>query len=174
MSDPYALIVEAVTACIRQAFLDEQELMPSELESPIEEVFYLALVMAVRFGEVEYQAVLTATDDRHFAALMGDDRNRQCLIVQCQKQLENWRPDFVIQYYDYGWPARPERWARLIVECDGHDFHERTKQQAARDRRRDRMSQFEGTPVLRFTGSEIWRDPWACAMEVISWAQKGL
>jgi very-short-patch-repair endonuclease len=54
----------------------------------------------------------------------------------------------------------------VAVECDGHDYHERTKEQAARDRRRDRALQAAGVSVLRFTGSEIWRDPEACALEV--------
>lgn len=54
----------------------------------------------------------------------------------------------------------------IAVECDGHDFHERTKEQAARDKKRDRFFQLEGINVLRFTGSEIWNDPYGCADEV--------
>lgn len=56
----------------------------------------------------------------------------------------------------------------VIVECDGHDFHERTKEQAARDRARDRTLQRLGYVILRFTGREIWTDPMRCADEVIS------
>jgi len=55
---------------------------------------------------------------------------------------------------------------KLAVECDGHDFHERTKEQAAHDKRRDRALTEIGLRLVRFTGSEIWRDPWACAEEV--------
>lgn len=54
----------------------------------------------------------------------------------------------------------------VIIECDGHDFHERTKEQAARDKKRDRYLQSSGNPVLRFTGSEIYRDAWGCASQV--------
>lgn len=53
-----------------------------------------------------------------------------------------------------------------IVECDGHDFHERTKEQAQRDRARDRAFQAAGIPVFRFTGSEIYASPTKCAREV--------
>lgn len=53
-----------------------------------------------------------------------------------------------------------------IVECDGHDFHERTKEQAKRDRSRDRAFQSAGIPVFRFTGSEIYADSLKCAREV--------
>lgn len=55
---------------------------------------------------------------------------------------------------------------RVAVECDGHEFHERTKEQAARDKARDRSLVAAGWQVLRFTGSEIWADPGKCASEV--------
>lgn len=56
---------------------------------------------------------------------------------------------------------------KVAIECDGHRFHERTKEQAARDRSRDRTLTLEGWTVLRFTGSEIWRAPRACAKQVM-------
>lgn len=55
----------------------------------------------------------------------------------------------------------------VVVECDGHEFHEKTKAQAAADKARDRDLTSYGCKVFRFTGSEIWRDPGACADEVI-------
>ena len=56
--------------------------------------------------------------------------------------------------------------AEVGVECDGHDYHDRTKEQAARDKARDRDLQLAGTPILRFTGSEIHKNPARCAQEV--------
>lgn len=55
----------------------------------------------------------------------------------------------------------------VVVECDGHDFHERTKEQAARDKARDRYLMARGYKVLRFTGSEIHRDPRSVWDEVV-------
>jgi len=55
----------------------------------------------------------------------------------------------------------------LILECDGHAFHEKTKYQAARDKRRDRALQSLGYKVFRFTGSEIYNDAISCAVEAI-------
>jgi len=57
----------------------------------------------------------------------------------------------------------------LAIECDGHDFHERTKEQAARDRRRDRELTGAGFRVFRFTGSEIAKDPLACVQEILDY-----
>jgi very-short-patch-repair endonuclease len=56
------------------------------------------------------------------------------------------------------------RQMRLVVEVDGHEFHEKTKEQAARDKRRDRDLQQEGWSVFHFTGSEVWRDPFGCCL----------
>lgn len=55
--------------------------------------------------------------------------------------------------------------ASLVVECDGHDFHERTRDQARRDRARDRALQGQDFPVFRYTGSDVWRDVFAAATE---------
>lgn len=56
----------------------------------------------------------------------------------------------------------------LVVECDGHEFHDRTKQQAAYDRSRDRELLRLGVHTIRFTGSEIHHSANRCASEV--WA----
>ena len=55
---------------------------------------------------------------------------------------------------------------RVVIECDGHEFHEKTKKQAARDKKRDRDMQIAGWTVLRFAGSEIWNDIGACSNQV--------
>lgn len=54
----------------------------------------------------------------------------------------------------------------LAVECDGHKFHERTTEQVAHDRARDRELLRFGVPTIRFTGTEIHRDARRCAREV--------
>ncbi|MCP5810307.1 endonuclease domain-containing protein, partial [Klebsiella pneumoniae] len=55
----------------------------------------------------------------------------------------------------------------LLVECDGHNFHERTPEQAKRDRSRDRDLAFQGYRLLRFTGREIYHDADGCAREIL-------
>lgn len=54
---------------------------------------------------------------------------------------------------------------RIVIECDGHEFHTTVKRQA-RDRRIDRELQKQGYAILRFTGSQINADPKTCAIEV--------
>jgi very-short-patch-repair endonuclease len=59
----------------------------------------------------------------------------------------------------------------LAIECDGHEWHERTKQQASADRARDRELLRRGLPVIRFTGSDITYDATRCAVEVFGVAE---
>jgi very-short-patch-repair endonuclease len=61
---------------------------------------------------------------------------------------------------------------KIAIELDGHDFHERTKEQARRDKSRDRALQAIGWHVLRFTGSEVYRNATACVYEVENLARK--
>lgn len=87
--------------------------------------------------------------------------------VRPQRRIGPFRVDFAVtaaRNWDKRWPQG--KVVRLVVECDGHDFHERTKEQARRDRRRDRMLMLGGWKVVRFTGSEIWADAVGCAQQV--------
>lgn len=54
----------------------------------------------------------------------------------------------------------------VVIECDGHDFHEKTKEQAARDKKRDREILKAGFPVMRFSGSEIFKDTPSCISQI--------
>lgn len=55
---------------------------------------------------------------------------------------------------------------KIAVECDGHSFHEKTKEQASRDKKRDRELQKHGWLVFRFSGSDIWNNGRACSAEI--------
>ena len=59
-----------------------------------------------------------------------------------------------------------EIFAKVILEVDGHEFHEKTKEQAIRDKSRDRFITRKGFPIFRFTGSEIFNQPHQIAKEV--------
>lgn len=53
-----------------------------------------------------------------------------------------------------------------IIECDGHEFHQKTKQQVERDNKRTRNLQLSGYDVIRFSGTEIFKSARNCALEV--------
>lgn len=88
------------------------------------------------------------------------------VTVYQQALIPPYRVDFLID--DCSSPQKSNH-RLIVVECDGHDFHERTKEQARRDKARDRFLQSVGCRVLRFIGSEIWAESERCAAEI--WAQ---
>lgn len=56
---------------------------------------------------------------------------------------------------------------KIAVECDGKAFHTRPEQRE-HDERRDRYLQTQRWMVLRFTGSDIYRDSEGCAQKIKS------
>lgn len=60
----------------------------------------------------------------------------------------------------------------LAIECDGHEFHEKTKEQAAHDKQRDRYLTSHGWHIMRFSGSEIHHRAAECAAEVAAFINK--
>lgn len=92
--------------------------------------------------------------------VVGSGSTSEMVAIYSDVAILSYRVDFLICIDDNG----SEGW--LAVECDGHDFHDRTKQQAASDRSRDRELLIVGIPTIRFTGSEIHHDADRCANEI--------
>ncbi|WP_291790437.1 endonuclease domain-containing protein [Maribacter sp.] len=62
------------------------------------------------------------------------------------------------------WKPNDERF-KLIVECDGFKYHN-TKEAFTSDRKRDRLYKSKGYQVIRFSGTEIWKDPISVSSEL--------
>lgn len=73
------------------------------------------------------------------------------LEVQLQTKIGRYRADLMI--------------GDLVIECDGHAYHS-TKEQRTHDAERDRKLVAAGYRVIRFTGTEIHKDPASCARQV--------
>lgn len=74
-----------------------------------------------------------------------------------QFHIGKYRIDFVIERL------------KIAIELDGHDYH-KTKEQRTYDASRERFLQRQGWQVVRFTGSEIWRNAKKCADEILRFA----
>lgn len=122
------------------------------VDSPIEQLLgeYLPTITN-GYDDVQFDAFPDAFSDPEWAA-----------YFRCQQVLYDYRVDFCFKTVLRG------DYRILALECDGHDFHERSKAQAARDRKRDRTPVKAGIKVIRFTGSEIYNRPAACAEEAES------
>ena len=134
--------------------------------SPIEFAMATALcvVRKVNYPEFGFHARPNLTKNaatdifRNTQAAGSPDRPLGCIFPQVE--IGEHRVDFLVVHNGGG----------LVVECDGHDFHEKTKEQAAKDKARDRALQEYDLKVFHYTGSEIWRDPVKCAREVLTQA----
>lgn len=127
-------------------------------ESPIEELFATAMILhsqGARVLGVDFMANLSSFDRERRVSPFD------CTDVYLQAQIGAYRVDFLFDDQFAG------RRRFIVVELDGHDWHERTKAQAARDKRRDRALVSSGFSILRFTGSEIYADPGECLQEVV-------
>lgn len=131
-------------------------------ESPIEEAMLVSLISTgLQLGDlVEVGGFTVGWDDGLSSAV-------KTLLVKPQFKVEKFRADFRVSLRKQPRGREESREASVLVECDGHDYHERTKDQARRDKSRDRKLQALGHQVLRFTGSEIWADPLLVASEVV-------
>jgi very-short-patch-repair endonuclease len=76
------------------------------------------------------------------------------LFLCCQFPVGPYRLDF----------ADPP--TKVAIETDGQDWHA-SKEQRTHDARRDRYLTEEGWRVLRFTGTEIYRDVQRCVKQVV-------
>ena len=141
-----------------------------QCESPIELPFYFALVIVAK----DHHLNVTCKGGEILDA-SGPER----LEMAPQAKIGKYRVDFWLTLRSDNWLKDDPRItnrnslpsffeSQVIVECDGHEFHERTKEQAMNDRQKDRLLQEMGFKIFRFTGAEIWADVFKCAEQTIS------
>lgn len=148
-------------------------------ESPIEARFLLALVCACLRNEL----AVTILSDEDGLELFGCEGVHGDMLLHVTPQMEigQHRVDFALEL-TFTHPLHemadlfgtdnpkylPEQVSdKLVIECDGHEFHDKTRDQAKRDKSRDRNLLQLGYPVMRFTGSEIHANPLLYAEQVV-------
>lgn len=155
---------EDIAARAHEAFTYQCGRIRGRCQSPIEEILGMSIFYQMRDWIDDADADMGGAHWMMSEYTWPDESATPFDGVFCfqQARIGNYRPDFLFVIQDR---TRSVRKA-LVVECDGHAFHERTKQQAAHDRSRDRWMTSNDVTVLRFTGSEIWRDPVGAGEEV--------
>lgn len=126
------------------------------MESPIEQLFWIACVALCKsqFEEVnpepvETKGVIVAGRGFHITPQAG---------------IGKYRVDFHMTQVGV---CPGEHFGPLVVELDGHDFHDKDKRQRSYEKARDRALVRAGNRVLHFTGSDVVKDPFACAYEAL-------
>jgi len=160
----------AETSC---EYFDEN--IAASTESPIEKILasHLSLLSIYQIETIYWHtnkeshsrilANLSRIDNHFYSDSVIDGE----FHIFPQIQFDRYRADFLIVYRVSDPKLKSGMQISMsIVECDGHDFHEKTKDQARKDKRRDRFFQAKSLPVLRFTGSEIYSDCIQCVNEI--------
>lgn len=80
------------------------------------------------------------------------------VIVQPQYEIGKYRADYLLSCGDKS----------LIIELDGHNFHDRSEKQRRYEKTRDRYFVSNGFQVVHFTGKEITDNPFKPAKECLS------
>lgn len=135
------------------------------MESPIEDLFWIAC-----------HALCAANliDVNPCPGTAREDGDLPCgIYISPQRKIDKYRVDFLVTHRGYQ-PIFNDA-SRLVsrfessavVELDGHDFHDKDKRQRSYEKRRDRDLQRAGYKVLHFTGSDMVKDPFACAREAL-------
>lgn len=122
------------------------------LDSPIEDLFFIA--------------VCAMSEAAHESPNIGEPNQftPKGVFIRPQVKIGAYRVDFVIEQKGI---APEEICSPIVVELDGHDFHDKNKKQRSYEKARDRYLTRSGYKVLHFTGSDVHSDPFKCAHEAL-------
>lgn len=180
----YEDVLESQRQTLLRYAADEFDEAVGALSSPIEKVF-LGSLLAYRLWSTAFDGANDTFDaaydtlrDAGLTPYAEDPHDPSIQIYVPRVHRRDWLQVFVTQSWlpigdrmirpDFAFVLTGPHATKVIVELDGHDFHERTPEQAQKDKSRDRDLQRLGWHVLRFTGREVLRGPDECTREVES------
>lgn len=127
------------------------------LQSPIEDMFWIAI-------NALCAAHCYPINPDPFQCENGIWRDNYGVHIKPQAKIGKYRVDFLIkEALITNHATQP-----VIVELDGHDFHDKDKRQRSYEKARDRYLVTQGYRVLHFTGSDVVADPFRVAHEALS------
>jgi very-short-patch-repair endonuclease len=111
---------------------------------------------------IMYAILMNCHNGMNYVVLAGEDSYPYHIFsyVGSQVKIGKYTCDFLIEtsINDKNNHNTTHTVSKIVIECDGHDFHEKTKEQAARDKKRDRFIVSKGYKLLRYSGSEIYNN----------------
>lgn len=131
----------------RRAYRSNWERELGETGSPIESLFLAA------FCEAAFE---------HGYCVRKRATGNDTIGVQPQKTIGSYRVDLAISFLFFGGEFN------LIIELDGHAWHEKTPRQGQRDKKRERALMDLGYELRRFSGREVNTDARGCAIEALN------
>jgi very-short-patch-repair endonuclease len=127
------------------------------MESPIEQLFWIAVKSLC---DAEYEGFNAGPVSADGGTALGPG-----IYLSPQARIGTYRVDFVMSRVPYSDAQGPDP---LVVELDGHAFHDKDQRQRSYEKARDRYLVKQGYRVLHFTGSDVVADPFKVAHEAMS------
>lgn len=121
-----------------------------EYKSPIEAIFITAFELYIKFYNKEQILLLPQKE----------------IYIENKKYIV----DFEFESDEYVNQFNTDK--KIIIECDGHQFHQKTKEQVTKDNEREYNLKMAGYQVLRFSGSQIYNEPFKCAEDTYNFIMK--
>lgn len=156
LSDEFDLVDKLCGACKKLLYIEKSKgndlivdwdfLEFLKTISPIEQIFYLCWVI--------YKTQSNVLD---FIKIK--------ILPQCDIKIKdkNYKTDFCFEYYCVN--GKEQKFENpIIVECDGYDSHS-SKQQRNYDTNRENDLKMAGYSVIRFTGTQIYTEPYKCVVQ---------
>lgn len=134
------------------------QLIEGEITSPIEDLFFIACNVMCAAHYVEINPYV-------WGGIKGEITEGSGIFIFPQYKIGKYKVDFLL---NQNWIGPTEHLLPVVVELDGHDFHDKDKTQRAYEKSRDRYLVKSGYRILHFTGSEVVADPYKVAFEALA------
>lgn len=126
----------------------------NDINSPIEQMFRIAFHTLLETNSILETYLEISPENKIYQA---------GILLQSQFKVGDYRVDFIA----VNQKSTIEKTKMVIIECDSQQFHDRSEPERRYEKQRDRYLQTLGYTVFRFTGSELCKEPFRCAAEVI-------
>lgn len=98
-------------------------------------------------------------------------KHKSYIFIDPQKEINinnnKYIADFIIEYDNYiNYFLKKD--FKLVIECDGFDYHS-NKKQMTYDYKRENNLKLNGYDVIRFTGSQIYNGPMDCVKKIMKY-----
>src|SRR5690606_7146897 len=130
-------------------------------ESPIEKKLLLSIMyyymdanpysnLYIDFDGLEDIIIGKEISFSNISGLIGIEKISLKPQVEIEHSDNIWRVDFLLEFH-----GTKNNIKKIIIECDGHEFHERNAAQVKADNKRSRQLKSLGYELVRYSGSEI-------------------
>ena len=127
-------------------------IMCEEIKSPIEQIFITAFDLYQLWNSKEYIFLFSQAE----------------IITNNKKYIA----DFLFETDEFVNKFNTNK--KIVIECDGYEFHQKTKEQVQYDNEREFDLKMAGYEVLRFSGTQIFNNPIKCAEDTYNFIMKAI